>query len=324
MNHEQHHHPRSKNHGPELIFLILITYEEGCFGCAYLQVFWPKIIIQKWLNRASKSSDYTADPEDEDSTYDSEGEEDSYDSPKELRLKVKQGDDFQTDLSVMNEREMEIGYPTDVKHVAHIGWDGSSGSAPSWVIWSGLQAIFSPPTAVRGGIPIIFPQGIRRIARKEDLLTILRQHVKSNVLHIDNKFYLQNDELITCLLKSGADPNVIDEEGWKPVQVAALRGNRGAVEVLFPMDVDVYTQETLLDKAGASCQALTDAQACRELKPNWAKAWYREGAALRLMQTCFVFIITFIIIIIIIIIKIETIIIITFIIIIIIIINIES
>lgn len=28
---------------------------------------------------------------------------------------------------------MEIGYPTDVKHVAHIGWDGPSGSAPSWV-----------------------------------------------------------------------------------------------------------------------------------------------------------------------------------------------
>ncbi|KAD7117947.1 hypothetical protein E3N88_05215 [Mikania micrantha] len=33
----------------------------------------------------------------------------------------------------VKEREMEIGYPTDVKHVAHIGWDGSSGSAPSWM-----------------------------------------------------------------------------------------------------------------------------------------------------------------------------------------------
>lgn len=28
---------------------------------------------------------------------------------------------------------MEIGYPTDVKHVAHIGWDGPSGSGPSWM-----------------------------------------------------------------------------------------------------------------------------------------------------------------------------------------------
>ncbi|CAI9755115.1 unnamed protein product [Fraxinus pennsylvanica] len=34
---------------------------------------------------------------------------------------------------VVKEREMEIGFPTDVKHVAHIGWDGHSGSAPSWM-----------------------------------------------------------------------------------------------------------------------------------------------------------------------------------------------
>ena len=34
------------------------------------------------------------------------------------------------------EEEIEIGNPTDVKHVAHIGWDGPSStpaSAPSWV-----------------------------------------------------------------------------------------------------------------------------------------------------------------------------------------------
>ncbi|KAJ7566300.1 hypothetical protein O6H91_02G096200 [Diphasiastrum complanatum] len=31
------------------------------------------------------------------------------------------------------EHEMEIGYPTDVKHVAHIGWDGPSINGPSWM-----------------------------------------------------------------------------------------------------------------------------------------------------------------------------------------------
>ncbi|CAI9787881.1 unnamed protein product [Fraxinus pennsylvanica] len=36
-------------------------------------------------------------------------------------------------IFVVKEREMEIGFPTDVKHVAHIGWDGPSGSAPSWM-----------------------------------------------------------------------------------------------------------------------------------------------------------------------------------------------
>lgn len=31
------------------------------------------------------------------------------------------------------EPEMQIGFPTDVKHVAHIGWDGPSVNSPSWV-----------------------------------------------------------------------------------------------------------------------------------------------------------------------------------------------
>ena len=38
------------------------------------------------------------------------------------------------------EEEMEIGFPTDVKHVAHIGMEGPSANTPSWV--SGLL-IFS-------------------------------------------------------------------------------------------------------------------------------------------------------------------------------------
>lgn len=29
---------------------------------------------------------------------------------------------------------MQIGNPTDVKHVAHIGWDGPSVNTPSWVM----------------------------------------------------------------------------------------------------------------------------------------------------------------------------------------------
>ncbi|KAK1355789.1 CRIB domain-containing protein [Heracleum sosnowskyi] len=31
------------------------------------------------------------------------------------------------------EEEMQIGLPTDVKHVAHIGWDGPSVESPSWL-----------------------------------------------------------------------------------------------------------------------------------------------------------------------------------------------
>ena len=52
---------------------------------------------------------------------------------------------------------MEIGYPTDVKHVANIGWDSPTGSAasPSWVhptlqnsqFETMLQLFFPLPTA---------------------------------------------------------------------------------------------------------------------------------------------------------------------------------
>ncbi|XP_022744477.1 ankyrin-1-like isoform X1 [Durio zibethinus] len=184
-------------------------------------------------------------------------------------------------------------------------------------------------------------------------------------------------DLINSLLKAGADPNAIDEDGQKPIQVAAARGQRGAVEILFPlisridaipewtidgileymqseankqleemknlkdtkaksdttlptsdlpevapeakkkaaeakvrgdeafkrkdfhMAVDAYTQAIDLDPTDATLHsnrslcwirlgqvehALTDAKACRALRPDWPKACYREGAALRLLQ----------------------------------------
>ncbi|PON73436.1 N-terminal acetyltransferase A, auxiliary subunit [Trema orientale] len=185
-------------------------------------------------------------------------------------------------------------------------------------------------------------------------------------------------EIIKCLLKAGADPDVTDEDGTKPILVAAARGNREAVEILFPLTskiesipkwtvdgileyvhsetssrqqedlkspkeanmpndlpkqdlpqvtpeakkkaaeaksrgeeafkrkdydiaVDAYTQAIDLDpsdgtlysnrslcwlRLGQAEQALIDAKACRALRPDWPKACYREGAALRLLQAC--------------------------------------
>lgn len=40
---------------------------------------------------------------------------------------------FISQIFVVKEREMEIGHPTDVKHVAHIGWDSPSITGPSWM-----------------------------------------------------------------------------------------------------------------------------------------------------------------------------------------------
>ncbi|XP_062217853.1 CRIB domain-containing protein RIC7-like [Phragmites australis] len=46
------------------------------------------------------------------------------------------------------EPEMQIGNPTDVKHVAHIGWDNASVTAPSW-----MNEFKATPGAPRGGEP---------------------------------------------------------------------------------------------------------------------------------------------------------------------------
>ncbi|KAG2654824.1 hypothetical protein PVAP13_1NG564500 [Panicum virgatum] len=46
------------------------------------------------------------------------------------------------------EPEMQIGNPTDVKHVAHIGWDNNSVTAPSW-----MNEFKASPGTARGNEP---------------------------------------------------------------------------------------------------------------------------------------------------------------------------
>ncbi|KAJ0232133.1 Ankyrin repeat-containing domain-containing protein [Hirschfeldia incana] len=164
-------------------------------------------------------------------------------------------------------------------------------------------------------------------------------------------------ELINCLLKVGAHPNQKDEEGNRPLEVAALRENRKIFETLFPLTTkSEYVLDWLVDgvlahmesnkeqednsnkaksgeagikkdlpevspeakaktaeikvedkmlfaidfeptdhtlfsnrsicwlRLGQAELALSDAKACGELKPDWPKASFREGAALRLLH----------------------------------------
>ncbi|XP_056686963.1 CRIB domain-containing protein RIC6 [Spinacia oleracea] len=48
-----------------------------------------------------------------------------------------------------DDKEMQIGFPTDVKHVAHIGWDGPSVNSPSWM------NEFKPPEAGNTTAPLL-------------------------------------------------------------------------------------------------------------------------------------------------------------------------
>ncbi|KAG6554247.1 hypothetical protein Mapa_004163 [Marchantia paleacea] len=80
---------------------------------------------------------------------------------------------------------------------------------------------------------------------------------------------------------------------------AKARGTEFFQTQNYTAAIDAYTQALDLDpsnfqvlsnrslcwlKIGQAEQALTDAQACRKLAPNWVKAYYREGAALRQLE----------------------------------------
>lgn len=53
------------------------------------------------------------------------------------------------------DQQMQIGLPTDVKHVAHIGWDGSSSAeSPSWMKqYNGGEVVQSAPLNASGHRP---------------------------------------------------------------------------------------------------------------------------------------------------------------------------
>ncbi|KAF5755645.1 hypothetical protein HanXRQr2_Chr17g0805101 [Helianthus annuus] len=42
------------------------------------EVLWPRLLIRKWLNRSSRSSEYDADSEDDDTAYGTDGDVLSY------------------------------------------------------------------------------------------------------------------------------------------------------------------------------------------------------------------------------------------------------
>ncbi|GAB2256946.1 hypothetical protein Droror1_Dr00023005 [Drosera rotundifolia] len=94
-------------------------------------------------------------------------------------------------------------------------------------------------------------------------------------------------------------PPEVSEEAKKKAAEAKLRGDEAFRRKEYMTAIDAYTQAIDFDpsdgtyfsnrslcwvRLGQAEHALADAKACRSLKPNWAKACYREGAALRLLQ----------------------------------------
>ncbi|KAF7035108.1 hypothetical protein CFC21_046029 [Triticum aestivum] len=165
-----------------------------------------------------------------------------------------------------------------------------------------------------------------------------------------------NIGFVKCLLKAGADPNVPDELGRLPIEIAAVQGGKKLVQLLFPVtrcppnmvawsvagimshvnsaaykervrkgsckrkaelklegnkayeikdydtailmynmalkfddpndiDASIYANKSLCWlRLGVGDEALSDAQACIRLWPDWGKGYYRQGEAFRFLQ----------------------------------------
>uniref|UniRef100_A0A0E0QN19 Uncharacterized protein n=1 Tax=Oryza rufipogon TaxID=4529 RepID=A0A0E0QN19_ORYRU len=128
--------------------------------------------------------------------------------------------------------------------------------------------------------------------------------------------------IMKCLLDAGANPNIPDQFGVFPIEVAALQVHREIVEMLFPLTSPISTvpdwsidgifahaknfgskplalglgpspddSATLLANRSLCWlrlengkQALADANMCRMFRPHWIKACYRQGAAFMLLK----------------------------------------
>ncbi|PON37709.1 CRIB domain containing protein [Parasponia andersonii] len=72
------------------------------------------------------------------------------------------------------EEEIQIGFPTDVKHVAHIGWDGLSANGPSW-----MNEFKAPPNVSSGPLdPIgqLSSQGTQDSSTQNEIPRSRRHH----------------------------------------------------------------------------------------------------------------------------------------------------
>lgn len=59
---------------------------------------------------------------------------------------------YKDEMNEEEEKEMEIGYPTDVKHLTHIGWDGSttiSNLAKGWENLTTSEIISFPSISLK-------------------------------------------------------------------------------------------------------------------------------------------------------------------------------
>ncbi|MED6129065.1 hypothetical protein PIB30_104144, partial [Stylosanthes scabra] len=149
----------------------------------------------------------------------------------------------------------------------------------------------------RGIVEILFP-----LTSKID--AVPNWTVDGIIEYMQSEIKKQQDESTTSQPKDTTvshEKNVpqVAPEAKKRAAEAKARGDEAFKRQDYNMAIDSYTQAIDLDpsdgtllsnrslcwiKLGQAEHALADAKACRILRPDWPKACYREGAALRILQ----------------------------------------
>ncbi|XP_056684770.1 uncharacterized protein [Spinacia oleracea] len=128
-----------------------------------------------------------------------------------------------------------------------------------------------------------------------------------------------NIQIIKCLLKAGADPNTTNFYDYTPIEIAVGEGNLAVADTLFDATARIphiltwsihgiheylnseeeKTQATRLNptdeivlsnrsfcwsRVNEGDLALTDAECCIRLKPEWAKGYYVAGVAYMMLK----------------------------------------
>ncbi|KAM0936643.1 putative tetratricopeptide-like helical domain superfamily, ankyrin repeat-containing [Dioscorea sansibarensis] len=103
--------------------------------------------------------------------------------------------------------------------------------------------------------------------------------------HTDVQYMKKNVEVTLEAKKNSLEAKSRGEEAFRRKDyLSAIYAYTQAID-LDPTEAALLSNRSLCWlRLGQADQALTDAKACRALKPDWPKACYREGAALRQLE----------------------------------------
>lgn len=175
-----------------------------------------------------------------------------------------------------------------------------AGADPNVIDEDGLKPIqVAAARGNRGAVEILFPLTSKVQTIANWTVDGILDYMQSEISKQDEARNKKEVNILEETSLSKQDLPQVTPEAKKKAAEAKSRGDDAFKRKDYHMAIDSYTQAIDLDPTDATLlsnrslcwirldqaeHALDDAKACRALRPDWPKACYREGAALRLLQ----------------------------------------